>query len=86
MLQSQKKVRSYPREYLSIQGVAQVLEISERKAHELIHARDDGIPFHRVGRKLIRVRLADLHAWMDRRRFDESKVDRVVDEIVGGLK
>jgi excisionase family DNA binding protein len=83
--QNQKKLKIYPQEYLSIQGVAQVLEISERKAHELIHRRDDPIPFHRIGSKIVRVRLSDLHAWMARRREDVSQVDRVVDDVLKGL-
>ncbi len=85
MLQDQRKQKTYPREYLSIQGVAQVLEISERKAHELIHAKDDPIPHFRIGSKLVRIRLCDLHSWMDRRRHNESQVDRIIDAVMAGL-
>jgi|WetSurMetagenome_2_1015567.scaffolds.fasta_scaffold02398_9 excisionase family DNA binding protein len=74
-----------PPEYLSPAQVAQILAISERKAFQLIHHRRDPIPFHRLGARTIRVKLSELHEWMQRRREDVSKVDAVVDDVMCGL-
>jgi excisionase family DNA binding protein len=72
----------YDQDYLPIAGVAQTLGISERLAHSLIHDKSDPIPHFRIGNKLLRVRRADLHEWMARRKVDESAVDQLVDEIL----
>jgi excisionase family DNA binding protein len=70
-------------EYYSVSAVAQCLGVSERTAHTLIHNEVDGIPFHRIGKKLIRVKKADLDAWMQRRRIGESLSETIVRELCG---
>lgn len=85
MLQRKKFTpRSFDQEYLPIAGVAQMLGVSERLAHSLIHDKTDPIPHFRIGNKLLRVRKSDLHAWMENRRIDSSSdVDRIVEEVLG---
>ena len=78
-----KTIKIFDTEYLTITGVAQTLGLSERKAHAVIHDKSDPIPNSRLGRKLVRVRRADLHSWMERRRADVSRVDRIVEEVLG---
>lgn len=86
MSQALKKSKPTIRtEYLSPAGVAQVLDVSERTVHALIHDPADPIPSHRIGRKIVRVRLSDLHEWMSRRRSDESRLGRIVDEVLGDI-
>lgn len=67
--------------YLSIQGVAETLGISERLAHQLIHDPEDPIPCSRIGKRLIRVWSSDLHEWTARRRVRENKVDEIVNQV-----
>lgn len=81
----QPKIPQVACEYLTIPAVARVLDISERTAWELVHADDDPIPSYTIGRKIRRVRHSDLHEWMARRRSDSTKVDRIVDEVLGGM-
>lgn len=69
--------------YLSVKGVAETLGISERKVWDLIHAHTNPIPHFYIGRKIVRVRASELHQWMDDRRADGSRVDRLVDDILG---
>lgn len=70
--------------YLSAQKISKELGISERKVWDLIHDPDRPIPHFRIGKKIVRVRAADLHKWMDENaRVDESRVDRLVDEVMG---
>lgn len=78
-----QKQERLSQEYLSIGDVAAMLGISERTAHQLIHAKIDGIPFHKIGNKLIRVRRSDLHAWMEKRRSGQSEADQIVSELLG---
>jgi excisionase family DNA binding protein len=83
MLRNKNTSPRYDQEYLPLAGVAQTLGVSERTAHSLIHDKSDPIPSFRIGRKILRVRKSDLHAWMEkRRRVDVSEVDRLVDEML----
>lgn len=70
-------------EYLTVRQVAELFGLSERTAWDLINDPVDPLPSYRIGRKIVRVRKADAHEWMQRRRSDRSEVDRIVDEVLG---
>jgi excisionase family DNA binding protein len=74
-------------EFISVPEAARMLSVHERTVWSLIEDEDDPIPTYRIGR-LRRIERAELREWMRRRRQEvqPSKVSRIVDDVLNGLR
>jgi excisionase family DNA binding protein len=77
-----QKGKTYHQECLTVEGAAAWLGVSTRTVRDLLKDDNDPLPHFRIGRKILRVRIADLQAWTQRRRVDVAEVDRTVSEII----
>ena len=79
-------VRMTP-EWLSLRGLGEYAQVSERTLRSWIHSPVDPLPAVRIGGKiLIRRRVFD--AWLERRKIEPlatDDVDAIVREVVEGV-
>ena len=74
-------------EWLSLRGLGEYAQVSERTLRSWIHSLVDPLPAVRIGGKiLIRRRVFD--AWLERRKIEPlatDDVDAIVREVVEGV-
>ena len=67
--------------YLNVKEVAKSLGISERMAFDLLHDRKDPLPYHRIGKRIIRVSVQDLDRWMQSKRAGQGLNQKDVNNV-----
>jgi excisionase family DNA binding protein len=58
---------------MTVGEVAEELKLPANRVYKLIRDANDPLPAHRVGRRTIRVRRDELHAWLDERKIVSGK-------------
>ena len=66
MLQEEKQQFNDP--WITVEEAAKLVRISTRRMWEFLYASHDAVPYYRVGKKMIRVKVSELEEWMKRRR------------------
>ena len=83
---SRGPVRMQP-EWLSLRGLGEYAQVSERTLRAWINSPVDPLPAVRVGGKIL-VRRADFDAWLQRHKIEPlatGDVDAIVREVVEGV-
>ena len=74
-------------EWLSLRGLGEYAQVSERTLRGWIHSPVDPLPAVRIGGKVL-VRRADFDAWLQRHKIEPlatDDVDAIVREVVEGV-
>ena len=74
-------------EWLSLRGLGEYAQVSERTLRSWIHAGVDPLPAVQIGGKIL-VRCRDFNAWLERHKIQSlvgAQIDSIVKEVVEGV-
>ncbi len=71
-------------QYLDLKGLSEYSSIPVRTLREYLSDVDNPIPAFRLQRKIL-VRVGEFDRWMEGYRLDNTKLDRMVDELLDGI-